>query len=240
MWWRKLRLVRRCTIWWPTWFGACSIAVLLLAPVAWWINCGESYLCLTDRLQPEILVVEGWIGLDGVRAAEAEFEHHGYHYIVATGDLHTDSWEESHSSLADLTARELIRLGVSQDRIIVAPAKETERHRTYESSIAVRQALLKRRIHPKTLNVFTLGPHARRSHLIFAKIEGPVTRVGVISWIPADYEGVPWWSSSWRAKVLLTESIGYLYEALFDSGRSLNSPISANTTKPLVETGTSD
>jgi hypothetical protein len=37
------------------------------------------------RLPAEILVVEGWIGRDGVRAPAAEFEQSGYQYVVATG-----------------------------------------------------------------------------------------------------------------------------------------------------------
>jgi hypothetical protein len=33
-----------------------------------------------------------------------------------------------------------------------------------------------------------------------------------------------WWQSSERAKELLIESAGYLYEVLFNSGRSSNTP----------------
>jgi hypothetical protein len=221
--WEWFYLFRRRTIWCPTTLGFCAIAALLLAIGSWWIAFGESYLSLTDRLPPDVLVVEGWIGLEGVRAATAEFAEHGYRYIVATGELHSDSWEETHPSLADLTARELIRLGVPVERIVVAPAKESKMHRTYESCIAVRQALLDRGIRPKTLNIFTLGPHARRSWLTLSRVEGPATKVGVISWMPATYRGLPWWSSSWRAKMLMTEGFGYVYEALLNSGRGFGS-----------------
>jgi hypothetical protein len=233
--WRKLHFVRCRTIWCPTWLGSFLILALLVIPVAWWFNFGESFLSLTDRLQPEGLVVEGWIGLAGVRAAEAEFEQHRYRYIVATGDLHSDSWEEDHLSLAVLTARELIRLGVPEDKIIVAPAEETERQRTYQSSVAVRRALLAKGIRPKTLNVFTLGPHARRSRLIYAKVEGPATKVGVVSWAPAEYQGVPWWVSSWRAKAFMTETAGYLYEALLNSGRGSGSTADAKPVPTNVD-----
>jgi hypothetical protein len=48
---------------------------------------------------------------------------------------------------------------------------------------------------------------------------GPAMKVGVVSWVPSDYQDLPWWRSSERAKDLLTETAGYLYEFLFNSGR---------------------
>ena len=225
----RLRLVRRCEFWRPTSLGSLLIAILLGIPLLWWCCYAESFLSLTQRLQPEVLVVEGWIGLDGVRAAEAEFKQHGYQFIVATGDLHTDPWDKDHLSFAEMSARELIQLGVPKDKIIVAPADETETQRTYQAAAAVWKGFQDRGIKPRNLNVFTLGSHARRSHLIFAKVEGPETKVGVIAWAPPGYEAKPWWRSSERAKALLTETAGYVFEVLLNSGRSSNSPGDAKT-----------
>jgi len=220
------RLAQRRTFWCPTLFGCFCIVALLAIPLAWWFVCGESFLSLTRRLPAELLVVEGWIGRDGVRAAEVEFEQRGYQYVVATGGIASaKGWEAPGLSYAEATGRELIRLGVAKDRIIVAPAKGTETHRTYESAVAVWRALQTRGIQPKAINVFTLGPHARRSCLVFAKTEGPGTKVGVIAWTPSADEAVPWWRSSDRAKALLAETAGFLYEALLNSGRGFSSRV---------------
>jgi hypothetical protein len=197
----------------------------MLIPVAWWCRCGESFLSLTSRLPAEILVVEGWIGRDGVRAAAAEFEQGGYQYVVATGGLSTSKgWDEGGWSYAEKAEGELIRSGVAQDRIIVASARDTERQRTYESAVAVRRALQSRGIYPNNLTVFTLGPHARRSRLVFARVYQPGTQVGVIGWAPPGDENVPWWQSSDRARELLAETAGYVYEALLNSGRGSDFP----------------
>lgn len=167
----------------------------------------------------DVLVVEGWIGFDGLRAAEEEFENHGYEYIVAAGGFSYSHWQASSSNYAEMAGRELLRAGVSKDKIIVAAARDTENQRTHESAVAVWRALQARGIHPRTLTVFTLGPHARRSRLVFAKVEGPGTQVGVLSWVPSDYKTMPWWRSSERAKDLINETAGYVYEALLNSGR---------------------
>jgi uncharacterized SAM-binding protein YcdF (DUF218 family) len=217
----RLRLFQRRTVWCPTLLGCFFGLVLLTIPLVWWYNCGESFLSLTKRLPPEVLVVEGWIGRNGVRAAAAEFEQRGYEYVVASGGEATaERGGQGGWSYAEAAERELISLGVPKDRIIVAAAGDAETQRTYESALAVRRALQAKEIHPTALNVFTLGPHARRSRSVFAKVLRPRTQVGVISWTPPDIQGVPWWRSSERARELLTETVGYLYEEILNSGRS--------------------
>lgn len=224
-WPARLKLVRRCTVWFPTCCGTFLIASLLLSSVAWWFLCGESFLSFIQRLPARVLVVEGWIGRPGINAAVAEFGQRGYQYIVATGGLTSGRWEDQQASYAEMAAAEMIRLGVPKEKIIVATAEYTESGRTFESAVAVWRALQAAGIHPKTVNVFTFGPHARRSQLVFAKVDEPGTDVGVIGWVPPGYAAIPWWRSSERARDMLEETAGFMYEVLFDSGRSSNSPV---------------
>jgi DUF218 domain len=224
LWSRRLNLVHRRTIWLPTWLGTICIALLLSIPFFWWCVYGESFLSLTERSPAEILVVEGWIGRDGMQAAAAEFAQRGYRYIVAAGGQISDRPSEDHSSYAEMAARELIRSGIPIDKIIIAPAKEAKNQRTYESAVGVLRALRAKGINHKSINVFTYGPHARRSRLVLSKVYGPGAEVGVISWVPADTETAPWWQSSDRAREMITETAGYLFEFLLNSGRRSNSP----------------
>jgi hypothetical protein len=220
LWSERLRLVQRRTIWCPTWLGSFCLFFLLAVPLVWWGLRGESILSSTKRFPAEVLVVEGWIGSVGVRAAATEFARGSYEYVVATGGLTSGKgWGQTGWSYAEGADHELNRSGVPEERIIVAPSRGTENQRTYESALAVLRALETRGVHPKALNIFTLGPHAKRSGLVFAKVLGQGTKVGVVGWIPTDYHSLPWWRSSDRAKDLLTETAGYLYEVLFNSGR---------------------
>lgn len=219
-----LRLARRRTVWCPSWLGWFCVAFLLLTPEVWWWRSGESFLSVTQRLPAEVLVVEGWIGRDGIRSAGREFVEHGYQYIVPTGCMTSGFWEDGFSNYAEMAAGELLRLGVPPDKIVVAPCKETESHRTFQSAVAVQRALEARGIRPKTVNVFTLGPHAMRSVLVFAKVLTPKTNVGVVAWLPSKYKTEPWWRSSERSRELIEETVGYLYEVLLNSGRRSNAP----------------
>jgi len=223
-WLIGLRLIRRRTVWCPTWLGSISVAIIIIILLTWWFNCGESYLSVTRQVPAEFLVLEGWIGREGIRAAVTEFERGGYQYIVSTGGLASGLWEDQRASYATMAERELMRAGVANDLIIVAPAKDTERQRTYESAVAVLRVLQAKGVHPQAINVFTKGPHARRSCLVFAKVFGPGTKVGVLSWSPPSYAAMPWWRSSERAKTLLAETAGYVFEVLLNSGRGSNHP----------------
>jgi len=129
------------TVWCPTWLGSFCIVVFLVIPLAWWWNYGESVLSVTRRLPAEVLVVEGWIGRDGIRATRTEFDQYGYQYIVTTGGMTSGFWDDGLSNYADMAAGELIRLGVPKGKIVLARATETESHRTYESAVAVWRAL---------------------------------------------------------------------------------------------------
>jgi DUF218 domain len=223
-WVPRLRLFRRCTVWAPTWLGLSLGAALLLVFVTGWFMYGEKWLSETDRLPADVLVVEGWIGRKGIAAAVNEFEHGGYRYLVATGGLTSGRWEDEQTSYAEMAAREMIQLGVPKASVIVATAESTERHRTFESAVAVWRALHEAGIKTTALNVFTLGPHARRSALVFAKVNSGGAKVGVIGWLPNEYEAEPWWRSSERSKDLIDETTGYFYELLFNSARHSNVP----------------
>jgi len=225
-WTLRLRLFRRATVWCPTWIGWSTIIALAVTLATSWFNYGESILSLTHRAPADVLVVEGWVGRQCIRAAVDEFEHGGYRYIVASGGLTSGRWgEDEPTSYAVMAGRELMRLGIPKERLVVATAENTETHRTFESAVAVWRALQNAGVKPKAINVFTFGPHARRSALVFAKVNRNGHEIGVIGWLPTDYKTEPWWRSSERSRELLEETLGYLYELLFNSGRASNKPI---------------
>lgn len=229
----SIRLLQRRQIPVPTRWGWACLLVLAGAPLGiWWIR-GEAFLSLTERQPAEVLIVEGWIGIDGVTAAKAEFETGGYHYIVTAGGLTLNRWGRQRWNYANEAAELFVRLGIPEGKVIEAPAHDTEGNRTFEASLAVRETLEKRGLRVQNANVFTLGAHARRSRLVFAKVLSPGTSVGAIAWIPEDYRRAePWWKSSERALDLLKETVGYFFELLLNSGRLSNHPTEAPRQNP--------
>jgi DUF218 domain len=232
----QIRFFRWRKVLWPTWTTwCCSFAVPLVVFLAWF-TYGESFLSWTDGVSADILVVEGWIGREGVHSALQEFYRGGYKYIVTSGGETFDGWEDRPGNFAEMAAKELVRSGFPKEKIIVAASDNVERQRTFESAVAVWRTLHGAGLNPAAVNVFTLGAHARRSQLVFAKA-GPLSaKVGVIGWLPSDDKSKVWWRSSERAKMFLSETFGYSFELLLNSGRFSNeagSQVSARSTRYL-------
>src|ERR1700722_6731618 len=103
----NLHLVRRRSVVWPTLWGWLCLLLLVSAPALFWWFRGESFLSLTDRRPAEVLVVEGWIGDQAVRAAGAEFKRGGYSYVATTGGLTSDRWDTRRYVYAEISAEVL-------------------------------------------------------------------------------------------------------------------------------------
>lgn len=213
----------------PTLFGWVVLLTAIASPFGWLAFRGEPFFRLTERQPAECLIVEGWIGIDGVQAAKAEFEQGGYRYIVTSGGLTNNRWGRQQWNYAIEAGELLVHLGVPADRVVIAPAPDAENHRTFEAALVALQMLAKLGLHPQSANVFTFGVHARRSRLVFAKAMGSPTKVGVIAWAPAHFFDGHWWNSSERSLDLLKESVGYFFELLLNSGRLTNQPQTTQT-----------
>jgi hypothetical protein len=199
--------------------------VLLAAPgLLWWFK-GESFLSKTDRAPADVLVVEGWVGYDALNFAKDEFEHGGYTLLVTTSGMTGDRWDKKRWSYAEEAKDRLLRAGISGDRIVSAPPRETDRQRTFEAASAVWRTLNARGVKATAINVLTFGPHARRSQLVYAKVFQPGTRIGVISFVPSGYTATSWWRSSDRSSEFVRETVGYVFELLLNSGRVSNVPV---------------
>src|SRR6187551_2336708 len=137
----RSRLIQRQTVWWPTPLGWSGGLLFIVACILAWTFLAERWLSLTIREPAKILVVEGWIGLEGMRAVADEFVQGKYDLVVTTGGLTGERWNVERWNYAEMAAKELGRLGVPPDRILTARAREIESQRTFEAAVAAWRAL---------------------------------------------------------------------------------------------------
>lgn len=217
---RKPRWFRQATVWIPTWRAWLSALVLGVLTLVLVLREAHAFLSVQHPVPANVLVVEGWLSDDALRAAVREFERGGYEWIIAAGGPMPKGYLVSgYATYAAIADDSLAKLGVPADRRVQAPAEKTYRHRTYISAVGVR-ARLKEMARPvRGINVVSEGPHARRTWATYRKVFGPSTPVGVIALEPNDYDPQRWWAYSDGVKGTLTEGLGWVYEWLFDSGR---------------------
>ena len=177
----------------------------------------QPFLAVTHRVPTDVLVVEGWIPRYAIDAAVSEFKNGSYLRAYTTGGPVNDSALYEHQTAAQLGAARLSAAGLSKDLIQEVSSHTKERDRTYSSAIALRDWLRDHRLSLRSLNVLTVGVHARRTRLLYQMAFGQGVKVGIISVPDDDYPAARWWRYSDGVRNVIGETIAYLYARLLFS-----------------------
>ena len=213
------KIFRKRSLWLPTWPTA--LAALFICGLTTWLVLANihPFLSVTERTEgARILVIEGWVA-DAIIEAEVENFVVGqpYDYICTTGlklsQGHHLSELKSHGELA---AKTLQALGVPEEIIIVAPAPDSMRDRTFHSALGFKQERESSDISAlqsaDAIDILTAGVHGRRTRTVYRKIFGDDVDIGIIAGEPVDYDADAWFKSSAGVKAVITESISLAYE----------------------------
>ena len=171
-----------------------------------------SFLALTSPIKADILIVEGWMSDYAVKLAIAEFQQGTYQKLITTGSpIGKGYYLSEYDNFAELTAATLIALGFEPDQVVAIPTPQVVKYRTAASAIAVKEWLATSNLKVDSINIYTLGPHARRSWMIYRNIFNPDIQVGVIALEPKGYNPKKWWQSSAGMRTVVGEAIAYFY-----------------------------
>jgi hypothetical protein len=213
---RFFGLQKRKEKWVLTWRGrlVALLATILLgcAFVAW----VHGFLAVTQRVDSQYLVVEGWVPNYALEESIAEFKSKPYKRIFTVGaaPLTGINIEES-DSVASAAFDRLKWMGVNPDLMQAVPAQIKYRNRTFQSALALRKWVEENHEPMKDFNLVTVGPHARRSRLLFEEAFGGDVKVGIISVENREYDPKRWWKYSEGVKETIGEGLGYLYARFF-------------------------
>jgi len=178
------------------------------------------FLAVTRPVQGTFLVVEGWAPDYGLDEAVRVFRKGGYRKLVVTG---TPIEEGKHIAVektyAELAASTLRHAGFEEERLVVLPTPKVERDRTYTTARTVKEWLLANKS-SDPIDVFTMGPHARRTWILYKMAIGRANRIGVISFPSRDYDAAHWWKSSQGFRETIDETVAYIYAKFFFGGHS--------------------
>jgi len=172
----------------------------------------HSFLAVNSPIKADVLVVEGWIPDYAIEQAMVEFKRGGYKKLITTGvPVEIGSYLAQYKNSAEISAATLRTLGFEQDKIVVVPAPNVIRNRTYASAVALRQWLASSDSKIKSVNLYTFDVHTRRSWLIFKEALAPEIQVGVIAVKSYNYNPNQWWISSEGVRSIISEMIAYIY-----------------------------
>lgn len=219
---RRLGLFHRRLVLVPTWRGL--LLLLALSVLSGWLAVHHvyDYLAPNDPAPDDVLVVEGWAPDYMLEAALAEFRRGKYRGLYVTGTpIETGALLAEYGTLAHRSAAVLLRLGAEPAQVHAVPAPQTRQDRTFTMARTLRDHLAAGDVHPVRLNVISLGPHARRTRLLYQKAFGAGVKVGIVAVPPDDFEPARWWTSSSGVRAVISESVAWIYARFFfRAGRS--------------------
>jgi hypothetical protein len=213
----KSRLLSWRACWAPTFKGWLVLLTVLLGFLFVLTRCINPFLSLTKPVPADLLIVESWLPDYAIKGAVDEFRRGGYKFVITSGQILRSEWRPStrYKTGADLAAANLRVQGLQTNLVVPVPPSPSTRDRTYASALAVRLWLQATNSPVRTVNVYSLGPHARRTRLLFRKALVDNVTVGVISCPNEDFDPKHWWASSDGCREVIGETIAYLYARLF-------------------------
>jgi len=203
-------LFRRHEVMLPTLWG-CLLALGLLGGAGIFVGRHlGAWLAVSDPAASGngasvgLLVVEGWLGERELDGAAAYVRQHGYQRVVTSGGPIPSF--SPFASYAERAANHLShRLpGVSVQAV---PTPQTKQDRTYASAVWVRDWAQQRAVPVETIDVYSLGAHARRTRILYRLAFGERTNVGIIAGLPQDSDILRWWTTSEASKQVLAEAL---------------------------------
>jgi len=205
-----LTTIRERRVLTPIGWVALSIAIgSVLVSVILFVH---PFLAPTKPVGGDILVVEGWLPDYALEKAKVRFQKEGYQLLVTTGGEIGKGYHLSeYKTWAELAASRLKSLDFPEDKIMTAPVhKNFKKDRTYYSILALQRRLYEEGFNEASIDMVSLGVHARRSWVLFEKVFSSAN-VGVVAISPNEYDASRWWLSSEGVRSVISESIAYIY-----------------------------
>jgi uncharacterized SAM-binding protein YcdF (DUF218 family) len=175
------------------------------------------FLAVTQPVNADVLVVEGWVRKYAIQAAVDEYKSGDYRRVFTTGGPVTGNggYVNDYQTAASVGADLLSKAGLPGDVLQMVPCHVIGRDRTYSSAIALRDWFHEHNLQIRSLNIVTEGAHARRTRLLFERALGRDVNVGIISVPSPDFDARHWWYYSEGLEEVVQEGVSYLYAKFF-------------------------
>ena len=210
LWLGGLLRSRVCLV--PTWRGW---ALLLFVASFFILVLGRqlcAFLSINDPVPGGVLVVEGWVPPYAAREALDEFQRHPYLGIYVTGEpIEEDNPYIGFRNFADFTVAKLSKMGAPAESLHAVPGPFVGKDRTYSMAATLKQRLEADGISTAKINVVSVGPHSRRSRLLYQLAFGPHSQIGMMGIVDREFDPAHWWRSSAGVRTVISETIAYLY-----------------------------
>jgi len=216
-------LASRRMRWGLTWRGRFLAALVVVAALVATLRFVHPFLAVTDRVPADVLIVEGWAPPSTMKDAADEFLSGGYKRLILMRPILADPDKYASGRYnGDYVMNLLLQDGVPKDKAVSLFPIVANKDRTFHSALDAKRWLAEQGMVVKSIDVATVGPHARRSRLMYQKAFGDDVKIGIISMPDRAYDPAHWWRSSEGVRDVLGEIIAYCYARFLFSASNEN------------------
>lgn len=199
-----------------TWLGWLLLIILIAGAFFAFLTNIYPFLAPDKGPHEGVMVVEGWIHDFALDEAVNMYRTGDYSKIVCTGTpIETGSYIQQFKSYPEMTAARLKKMGIPEDQVVVTIADDNRNDRTYLAAVAMREGIIAYNIGETNLHLVTVGPHGRRSRMLFQKALGKDYHIGVTCLDERTYDAEDWYICSEGVRSVIGEFIAYTYAKFF-------------------------
>lgn len=176
------------------------------------------FLAINDPRLHDYLILEGWTisSRSVLRQTAAAYRNGHYRGLLIAEEVYGDQeldryWYPQSHDVVDTLAK----YGVPCDAVTIIAYPAVERDRTYRAATAAKEWFIRNKVPIQSADVATIGPHARRSRLLFQQAFGSVGKIGVIALTDELYDPTHWWATSEGFREVQGEAVAYLYARFY-------------------------
>jgi hypothetical protein len=216
----KLSFTKQTTCRLPTALGWSSIIAIIVAVKIIALASIYPFLSINKPVDAQTMVIEGWLPDYGLVNACGIFKNNKYSRVFTTGGpLEKGFYLTHYATYAQLSASTILDRGLDSAAVIAVNAPDVVKDRTFAAACALRDYLQQSGASVAAFNIVSLGPHARRTRLLYAKAFGASVKIGVIPIADRDYDSKMWWRSSDGFRTVTGEALAYLYARFLFRGK---------------------
>ena len=145
----------------------------------------HDYLCYKKRVDCNTLVIEGWLFDYMLDHAAREIKHNHYNRILILCLNEGMPVENFHKDFNETEAyrisKRLTDQGIDPKLIRTISGRNLGSHHTFTRALTLKKWIEVQPMSIKAFNVYTGGPHARKTYTAFTRVFGYSYKIGVIS-----------------------------------------------------------
>ncbi len=199
-----------------TFFGWLVLLLLAVLFFRIWMGTVCHWLSLDRPVKAKTLVVEGWIEDYALKNAVNFYKKNHYKHLIVTG-LPITRWHDyvTFKNTAQGSAAVMKGDGFRDTIYQAVIPRSVTLNRTYNTAVATRMLFQKHPEFGRSFNIYSVGVHARRTHLMFERAFGDGYKIGIIADTDRSFDPEHWWRSSKGFRNVSNEFVAFNYVWIF-------------------------